>query len=248
MQDQIIPIDALESFESENDLSAAPLADFVYVFCPNPDSDGNVSSYSAYGMTVSSLIDLYSDFCDWERFNILHDKFSELSGYYYNTLRPVLQSAFPTSEQLTGVYMCRTQRTSADFPYKLFSDEGDDKRDMRDLLPNYKTMSAERGSSMMYHEWADFNTKRSDISSLAWLAPGGELSDSNAIAHDKYLEYRRQFIMSLLQNRKRVIMAKANLQAKSITVSREIRFDNKDYDDKYNDKPDLQLGKEEEID
>ena len=91
----------------------------------------------------------------------------------------------------------------------------------------------------MYHEWADFQTRQTDISTLAWLAPGSPepLKDNNTIAYDKYLEYRRQFIISLLQNRKRVVMARTNLYAQAIKVSRLIRIDK--YDDKNKEKYEL---------
>ena len=115
------------------------------------------------------------------------------------------------------------------------------------LLPGYNEMTTIRGRKMMYHDWADFQTKQTDISTLAWLAPSTErLSNENAIAYDKYLEYRRQFIMSLLQNRKRIIMSKLNLYAQALSVSREIRFDNKKYEAEYH-APNLRLNEEIKI-
>lgn len=270
MQNQIIPIDILERFENENDVSVAPSSDLLYVFCPNVDDDGAVSSYSAYGMTVRNLTDMFEDFCTWKKFEELSEWFNKLSTYYYKTIRPIMLSAFAYPEQLTSVYMCRAQRTRDDFPYmmskkdsKLGNDQSNKrKRDLKQIWKRkdndgndwgeteYKKLSAHRTKKLMYHEWADFNTKKTDVSSLAWLAPGGELDDSNAIAFDKYLEYRRQFILSLLLNRKRVIMAEANLYARAIKASREIRFKNTDQHDPafgLPEKPVLQLENENKI-
>ncbi len=247
MQEQIIPIDILERFENENDVSAAPLADLIYVFCPNTDISNNISSYSAYGMTVENLIQLYSDFCDWKIFNGVIEKMTAISGYYYNTLQPILLSSFPASADLTGVYMCRAHRTPNDFPYKIDNNSTDNKRTPLNPSEDYNNTRKIRGSKMMYHDWADFQTKQTDISTLAWLAPSTEqLSNTNAIAYDKYLEYRRQFIISLLQNRKRIIMAKTNLYAQALSVSREIRFDNKKYEAEYTP-PALRLNEEVKI-
>ena len=257
MQNQIIPIDILERFEDENDLSAAPPADLIYVFCPNTDISNNISSYSAYGMTVSNLIQLYNGFCEWDRYNKLKDEIYALSGYYYNVLQPIMLSAFPTTEELKHTYMCRVKRSENDFPYYINKSTHSGTKKMT-LIPNdnlcsdYITAANERGSDLMYHEWADFKTKRTDIATLAWLAPGSSeaLSDNNAIAHDKYLEYRRQKVTALLQNRKRVVTTHADVYARALSVSREIRFDNKEYNkngkaelDKDN-MPDLKLKKE----
>lgn len=253
MQDQIVPIDILERFENENDVSSAPSSDYLYVFRPNRDADNNISSYSAYGMTVQDLTRLYEEFCTWEQFRVLSKRLYELSSYYYNVIQPIMLSAFVRPNQLTGVYMCRTRRTENDFPYLSNHNSSENKQTPADISRDYDTQLAIRKKKMMYHGWADFQTKQTDISTLAWLAPGSSepLKDDNAIAYDKYLEYRRQFIISLLQNRKRVVMARTNLYAQAIKVSRLIRIDK--YDDKNKEEyrlknSDLALGTETKLD
>ena len=250
MQDQIVPIDILERFENENDVSAAPSSDILYVFCPNTDISNNISSYSAYGMTVGNLIQLYNDYCEWDVFNKLSEKLNELSSQYYESIRPTMLSAFPTPAALTGVYMCRAQKTNDNFPYETDVSSTNDKRTPATIKTNYTNQLNVRTKKMMYHGWGDDQAKQTDISVLSWLAPNEKLNNPNAISYDKYLEYRRQFITSLLQNRKRVIMAQSNLYAKAIKASRMIRFGDKIHEEAYDEylAPDLKLNNETKID
>ena len=250
MQDAIVPIDILQRYEDENQVSAVPPNDMIYVFQPNKTPANQISSYSAYPMTIANLVQLYSDFCTWEEYNVLLNKFSILSSLYWNEIRPIMLSGFTTPSELVGVYMCRVQRTDNNFPYEDNHDSSDiNKRTVKPSKEAYDAVSATRGSKMMYHGWSDFQTKITNISALAWLAPGypEKLSNPNSIASDKYLEFRKQFVINLLMNRKRALMTATNnnnLYAQAILASRKIRFSEKEGMPGNYGGPDLKLDNE----